>query len=143
MKKTASLFLFLLVALTAFTQSIPRSNPEAEGIASTAIIQFIDSFKKDKHEPHSIMILRHGKVIAEGWWKPYAAALKHTMYSVSKSWTSTAIGFAVDEKKITIADKVLSFFPEYKDIADQPYLADRQDDEGREAGRQQLPPPDN
>ena len=124
MKKTASLFLFLLVALTAFTQSIPRSNPEAEGIASTAIIQFIDSFKKDKHEPHSIMILRHGKVIAEGWWKPYAAALKHTMYSVSKSWTSTAIGFAVDEKKITVADKVLSFFPEYKDIADQPYLAD-------------------
>jgi len=124
MKKIFPLFLLLLVTFTAFTQYIPRSNPEAEGIASSAIIQFIDSFKKDKHEPHSLMIIRHGKVISAGWWSPYASELKHSMYSVSKSWTSTAIGFAVDEKKITVADKVLSFFPEYKDIADKPYLAE-------------------
>ena len=58
------------------------------------------------------MFLRHGKVIAEGWWNPYAPDLKHTMYSVSKSFTSTAIGFAVTEKLLTVNDKVISFFPD-------------------------------
>ena len=57
------------------------------------------------------MMLRHGKVIAEGWWSPYASDLKHTMYSCSKSFTATAIGFAVNEKHLTVNDKVISFFP--------------------------------
>lgn len=61
---------------------------------------------------HSIMILRHGKVITEGWWSPYRPDLKHTLYSLSKSFTSTAIGFAVAEKKLTVNDKVISFFPD-------------------------------
>jgi CubicO group peptidase (beta-lactamase class C family) len=57
------------------------------------------------------MMLRHGKVIAEGWWKPYDPNLKHTMYSCSKSFTATAIGFAVSETLLTVHDKVISFFP--------------------------------
>ena len=60
---------------------------------------------------HSIMVLRHGKVVAEGWWKPYSAELKHTMYSVSKTFTATAVGFAVTENRLTVNDKVVSFFP--------------------------------
>ena len=59
------------------------------------------------------MLLRHGKVIAEGWWDPYKPELKHTLYSTSKSFTSTAIGFAVSENLITVEDKVVSFFPEF------------------------------
>lgn len=105
-------------------QNLTRSNPEAEGISSAAIQEFIQSFDAKKHELHSVMIIRHGKVIAEGWWKPYAANLKHSMYSVSKSWTSTAIGFAVAEKKLQVSDKVISFFPEHSDLANKPYLAD-------------------
>jgi CubicO group peptidase (beta-lactamase class C family) len=58
------------------------------------------------------MILRHGKVIAEGWWDPYRPDLKHTLYSLSKSFTSTAVGFAVAEKKLKVTDKVISFFPD-------------------------------
>jgi CubicO group peptidase (beta-lactamase class C family) len=58
------------------------------------------------------MIIRHGKVIAEGWWNPYRPELRHTLYSLSKSFTSTAIGFAVVEKKLTVNDKVVSFFPD-------------------------------
>jgi CubicO group peptidase (beta-lactamase class C family) len=70
------------------------------------------------------MLIRHGKVISEAWWKPYAADKVHSMYSVSKSWTSTAIGFAVAEKRLTVQDKVLSFFPEYADLKDKPFLQD-------------------
>jgi CubicO group peptidase (beta-lactamase class C family) len=50
--------------------------------------------------------------VAEGWWAPYRADLKHTLYSTSKSFTSTAVGFAVGEKKLSVKDKVVSFFPE-------------------------------
>jgi hypothetical protein len=55
------------------------------------------------------MILRHGKVISEGWWNSYQWDLKHTMYSVSKSFTATAVGFAVSEHRFTVNDKVISF----------------------------------
>ena len=51
-------------------------------------------------------------MVAEGWWNPYRPDLKHTMYSVSKSFTATAIGFAVSEKKLSVDDKVVSFFPD-------------------------------
>jgi CubicO group peptidase (beta-lactamase class C family) len=104
--------LFLQLSLFAqHTTSLPRSNPEAEGVSSKEIIQFLDAISESNHEFHSFMILRHGKVVAEGWWKPYEANLKHTMYSVSKSFTATAVGFAVAEKRISVNDKVISFFP--------------------------------
>lgn len=104
----------LLLQLPVFAQtntSLPRSNPEAEGVSSQAVIDFLDAAAKSKTEFHSFMLLRHGKVIAEGWWNPYRPDLKHTLYSCSKSFTATAIGFAVQEKKLSVKDKVISFFP--------------------------------
>jgi CubicO group peptidase (beta-lactamase class C family) len=92
--------------------SLERSTPEAEGVRSEAIIAFLDAVAKSRHELHSFMFLRHGKVIAEGWWDPYAPDLKHTMYSTSKSFTSTAVGFAVSEGLLRLDDKVVSFFPQ-------------------------------
>jgi len=105
-------FLFLGLQLFSQTASLPRSSPEIEGVSSKKVIEFLDAIEKTKNEMHSIMIIRHGKVIAEGWWDPYRSDLKHTLYSLSKSFTSTAIGFAVTEKKIKLNDKVISFFPD-------------------------------
>jgi len=106
------------------SEKLQRSVPEAEGISSEAIMTFLDSVSASDHEFHSIMILRHGKVVAEGWWNPYKADLKHTLYSTSKSFTSTAIGFAVSENLITVEDKVVSFFPDYLPDTVSPYLAE-------------------
>jgi CubicO group peptidase (beta-lactamase class C family) len=108
------LFLLLLTTCTGnkTDNALPRSTPEAEGVSSAAIQAFIEAADKEANEIHSFMLLRHGKVISEGWWKPYAPELKHTMYSLSKSFTSTAVGFAVTEKLLTVNDKVISFFPE-------------------------------
>jgi CubicO group peptidase (beta-lactamase class C family) len=108
---TAILFLFLSFQLVSQT-ILPRSTPEEQGVSSKGIIDFLDAISKSKHEMHSIMILRHGKVIAEGWWNPYRPDLKHTLYSLSKSFTSTAVGFAVSEGKLSVNDKVISFFPD-------------------------------
>lgn len=91
--------------------SLPRSTPEKQGIRSTNIAKFLDAIANSRIEFHSIMIVRHGHVIAEGWWAPYAADLHHKMYSVSKSFTSSAVGFAVTEGKLTVEDSVSKFFP--------------------------------
>ncbi|MDO9579388.1 MAG: serine hydrolase, partial [Bacteroidales bacterium] len=106
------------------TVSLPRSVPEAEGVSSQGILDFLDAAAKSRHEFHSFMFLRHGKVIAEGWWNPYAPELKHTMYSLSKSFTSTAIGLAVNEKRLTINDKVISFFPKELPDSVSPFLSE-------------------
>jgi CubicO group peptidase (beta-lactamase class C family) len=95
----------------AAARALMRSTPEAEGVSSAAIEAFLDAMAQTKSELHSLMISRHGKIVAEGWWKPYAPEIPHTMYSLSKSFTSTAVGFAVAEKKLTVEDKVTSFFP--------------------------------
>lgn len=109
---TFLLLLFVNFQLSSQSAALPRSTATAEGVSSKRIIEFLDTINKSKHELHSIMILRHGKVIAEGWWSPYRPDLKHTLYSLSKSFTSTAVGFAVAEKKLSVTDKVISFFPD-------------------------------
>ena len=109
------LFLFLLGGCRnekVVTPSLPRSTPEKEGVSSQGIIDFLNASAKSKNEMHSLIFLRHGKVIAEGWWNPYKPELHHTLYSLSKSFTATAIGFAVTEKKLSINDKVDTFFPD-------------------------------
>lgn len=89
-----------------------RSTPEAEGVSSEGIIQFMDAVEAGRNEIHSFVILRHGKIISEGWWSPYGKDLRHVMFSVSKSFTSIGVGIAIAEKKLKLNDKVYTFFPE-------------------------------
>lgn len=96
----------------ATSSQLARSTPEAQEVSAQAILDFLGAIEREKIELHSFMMLRHGKVIAEGWWEPYGAELVHTMYSMSKSFTSTAVGFAVAEGKLSVEDKVVSFFPD-------------------------------
>ena len=116
----SALVLLLFYSGKNFSQPVPndqskaaliRSIPEKEGVSSEAISSFLKAAEKSKTEFHSFMMLRHGKVIAEGWWDPYAADLKHTLYSCSKSFTATAIGFAISENLLSVNDKIISFFP--------------------------------
>jgi CubicO group peptidase (beta-lactamase class C family) len=91
---------------------LPRSTPEEQGVPSADILAFLEAIEKSKHEFQSFMMVRHGHVIAEGWWSPYRAQANHMLYSLSKSFTSTAVGFAVSEGKLTVNDTVTSFFPD-------------------------------
>ena len=80
--------------------------PEQVGISSKTISELIRDFKEHDVEVHSLMILREGKVAYETWAAPYAPEYPHMMYSVSKSFTSTAVGFAIDGSKgIIFADE--------------------------------------
>ncbi|MFK7983931.1 MAG: serine hydrolase [Saprospiraceae bacterium] len=90
-----------------------KSTPEAEGVSSEGILNFIQRVEKEVDALHSFMIIRNGKQLSSGWWTPYGSTSPHVMHSLSKSFTSTAIGLLADEGKISLNDKVLSFFPEY------------------------------
>lgn len=112
-----------LQAFPYYANSLARSVPEQEGVSSAGLLSFLDAIEKSKIEFHSLMVLRHGKVIAEGWWAPYAAPLKHTLYSLSKSFTSTAVGLAISEGKFKLDSKVVSFFPDELPAEVSPNLA--------------------
>jgi len=89
-----------------------RSAPESQGIRSEAILGFLRRIEAEEQELHGLMIVRNGHVVAEGAWAPYRLDMPHDLYSLSKSFTSTAIGLAVEEGKLSLDDPVLSFFPE-------------------------------
>ena len=107
-------FLGLSIQMSAapVAPGLPRSTPEAQGIPSAAILGFIAGAETKIDAVHSFMLVRHGQVVAEGWWVPYAANRTHVLHSLSKSFTSTAVGLAVAEGKLNLDDPVLKFFPD-------------------------------
>ncbi len=93
---------------------LPQSTPEEQGIPSQSILEFIDAAEADPDQAaHSLIIIRNGHVVAEGYWKPYAKEQPHELFSLSKSFTSTAVGLAVEEGLLDIDDRVVDFFPQY------------------------------
>ncbi len=102
----------LQVNLIAQVISLPRSTPESQGVSSAKIREFIETANKQVNSMHSFMLVRHGHVVTEAWWAPESAETPHVLWSLSKSFTSTAVGFAVAEGKLSVDDLVLPFFPE-------------------------------
>ncbi|MBS4200857.1 serine hydrolase [Bacillus sp. FJAT-49732] len=92
---------------------LPRSKPEEQNVSPKSIIDFVNALETEELEVHSFIVLRHGQVIAEGTWSPYNEEHPHILNSLSKSFTSTAIGLAVEEGKLSLDDDVISFFLEY------------------------------
>lgn len=111
MIRPAIVAMVILSPSLCFGAALPRSSPEVEGVSSKAVLAFIEALDKID-SMNSVMLLRHGQVVAEGWWTPYDASSRHSLYSLSKSFTSTAIGIAAAEGKLTVDDEVLKFFPE-------------------------------
>src|SRR5437762_222222 len=107
-----SAFLFVMALVSSsLAAPLPRSTPEEQGVSSAAVLSCIESLDKID-SMNSFMLVRHGKVVAEGWWAPYDAESPHALYSLSKSFTSTAVGMAIAEGKINLSDPVLKFFPD-------------------------------
>ncbi|MEU1040524.1 serine hydrolase domain-containing protein [Streptomyces sp. NPDC005907] len=96
------------------------SSPAAQGVDASGIHAFLDALDAAPDiEPHSLMILRHGRLVASGWWAPYAPERPHLLYSLSKSFTATAAGLAAAEGLLNFDDPVISYFPEFEaDITD-------------------------
>lgn len=88
--------------------ALPTAAPSAVGVDAAGVSAFLDAVgAADDLELHSLVLVRHGRVCARGWWEPYEVADKPLLYSLSKSFTSTALGFAVAEGRLGLDDRVV------------------------------------
>ncbi|MFC7598153.1 serine hydrolase domain-containing protein [Terrabacter sp. GCM10028922] len=92
--------------------SLPRSTPSAQDVDAAGLLAFVDAVEHDHLGLHSLMVVRHGHVVAEGWWRPYSTDRVHLAYSLSKTLTATAVGFLVQEGRLSLDDRVLDHFPD-------------------------------
>ncbi|MBD0378907.1 serine hydrolase domain-containing protein [Paenibacillus sedimenti] len=104
-------------------QSLLRSLPESQGIPATGVTSFLKEIQESGLELHSFMLVRHGHVVSEGWWAPYLPERPHMLFSLSKSFTSTAIGLLEAEGLITLDERVVSFFPKEAPADISPHLS--------------------
>jgi CubicO group peptidase (beta-lactamase class C family) len=92
---------------------LPRATPAASGISSRAIAALLDRLEARSVECHSIMVVRHGHVAAEGWWAPFSAGRPHLLYSLTKSFTSVAVGLAIADGLLSLDDRVVDVLPDH------------------------------
>jgi CubicO group peptidase (beta-lactamase class C family) len=92
--------------------SLPRDVPEEQGVFSARLLDFVEAADHDIDAMNSFMLVRHGRVVGEGWWAPYNPESRHELYSLSKSFTSTAVGLAIAEGKLSLDDEMIKLFPD-------------------------------
>jgi CubicO group peptidase (beta-lactamase class C family) len=100
-----------LARIEPWPDGLERVPPAVEGVSSTKILAFLEDAVSAGIELHGFMLMRNARVVAEGWWSPYRPDLMHMTHSVTKSVLATAIGMALDERRLAITDMVTSFFP--------------------------------
>src|SRR6201991_5240853 len=100
---------------------LPRSTPAASEVSSRAIAELLDRLETQAVELHSLMVLRSGHVVAEGWWAPYSAGRPHLLYSLTKSFTSVAVGLAIADGLLSLDDRVVDVLPDHvpADVSEQ------------------------
>jgi CubicO group peptidase (beta-lactamase class C family) len=87
-------------------QLLPRSVPSAHQWDARSVLALLDRLAERSVECHSIMVVRQGRVVAEGWWAPYSPDRPQLLYSLTKSFTSIAVGFAVADGLLRLDDRV-------------------------------------
>ena len=103
-------------------EEIKRVTPEAVGIRSEEIERLLDELGSGYTEMHGLMIMRNGKICAEGWWSPYAPGIVHGLQSLTKTYAATAVGIAYTEGLLRLEDRVIDIFPEQTPAQPSDYL---------------------
>ncbi|MFW5745900.1 MAG: serine hydrolase domain-containing protein [Spirochaetota bacterium] len=104
---------------------LPRApSPESAGIPSRAVLRFLDRIERERVPMHGLLLVRRGRIAAEGYWAPFTAESRHRMYSVSKSFVSLAVGLMVDEGRFSLDDRVADLLPDKVPDDAHPWAAD-------------------
>ena len=108
------LLLSLLAVLTACGSKPIIDLPRAKAPAAMeeAFAAYLQAIADKGQDLHSIMIVQHGKVLEETWLGDNAADKAHILNSVSKTFTASAVGLAINEGLLSLDDKLISFFPD-------------------------------
>lgn len=92
---------------------LPYASPESQGVSSRALARFLRDLNARIRYPQGLVFVRHGHVVCEAYWAPAAPDIPHQLFSLTKSFTSSAIGIAIGEGRLSLDDTILPFFPEY------------------------------
>jgi CubicO group peptidase (beta-lactamase class C family) len=98
---------------TRMHQDLPRATPQSRGTDPAILLALLDDIERQDIELHSLLVWQDGALIADAYWAPYSAGRPHMMHSVTKSFTSMAVGLAVADGLLSVDDAVLGFFPAY------------------------------
>lgn len=86
---------------------LPRLVPSAERMDAKSVMALLDRLEERSVECYSIMVVRHGRVVAEGWWAPYSRDRPQLLYSLAKSFISVTVGLAVADDLLSLDDRVV------------------------------------
>lgn len=100
-----------------------KALPEETGIPTDCISRFIKRLDARRIPMHSLLIMHHDKLIFEGYYAPCRADTLHRMFSISKSFTSIAIGLLADEGKLSLDEPIIKYFPEKLPLQVHPWIA--------------------
>ena len=91
---------------------LPRSTPEAEGLSSALLHAYYRRMAGIcGANLHSLLVLRHGRVISEGYFTPFKKDIWHVTHSLCKTLVGTAVGIAIDEGLFGLEDSIVQHFP--------------------------------
>ncbi len=97
-------------------------SPEAAGIKSAQVHEFLKHLEESGLVMHSVLLLRGERLFGEFYWKPFDADFCHRMYSQTKSYVGIAIGLLEEEGKLSLSDTIASYFPDKLDGPLHPYM---------------------
>lgn len=95
-----------------YRKPFEHAKPEEVGVSSSLILEYIENLEKSQTEMHGLMIMRHNKMITEGWWTPYGPNLRHGLQSHTKTYAATAVGIAYTEGLVKLDERIIDIFPE-------------------------------
>lgn len=117
-----SIYLFAAIMLTVLMDCKNNATEKAEIIdlpraetpdsVAKAMETFFQEAAKDSMDVHSVMIVKDGNVIFSRWQSEGVDTVPHVLHSVSKTFTATAVGLAINEGKMKLTDKIIDFFPD-------------------------------
>lgn len=107
----AFIVMAILSAACTTTPDLPRKKPSKAMEQASA--DYIQAVEESGQGIHSVMVVKDGKVVFEKWMGEGEKNTPHVLHSVSKTFTATAVGMAVDAGLLSLEDKVVDFFPEY------------------------------
>ncbi|MGC4054934.1 MAG: serine hydrolase [Paludibaculum sp.] len=95
------------------------ATPESQGMDSAVLAEALDFVRAKRIPLHSFLIVRNGVMVLEAYFWPYQGREVHDVASVTKSFTSTAIGLAIDQGFVAgVDERIDQFFPKAWSDAD-------------------------
>lgn len=91
---------------------LPRLAPQLRGTDPSVLVDLLDAIAAQGLELHSLLVWQQDALILDAWWAPYGPQRPHMMHSVTKSFTSAAVGLAVADGLLSVEDPVVGFFPD-------------------------------